>query len=113
MHELGLHPSVRERLIALEAATGSFEPDISQRRQWQDAVDGSVNRFMATVGALATYQMPTADLVARFHQEVASARGLEQLVGLVEKSMTAAGILTAGPGHLAYVPGGEIGRAHV
>ena len=108
MHELGLHPSVRERLIALEAATGSFEPDISQRRQWQDAVDGSVNRFMATVGALATYQMPTADLVARFHQEVASARGLEQLVGLVEKSMTAAGILTAGPGHLAYVPGGGL-----
>jgi len=108
VHEPELDSSVRERLLALEAATASLEPDASQLRQWQSAVDGSVNRFMAKIGALATYQMPQGDLVARFNLEVAAAKGLEQLVDVVQEGMTAAGILTAGPGHLAYVPGGGL-----
>ncbi len=109
MHEPATKPDAQRRqILSLEAATSALEPSDAQRLDWQAAADASVNRFMAKVNQHPTYQLPDADLLGRFDQQVASAEGLEQLLRVVEDGMTAAGILTAGPGHLAYVPGGGL-----
>ncbi|XYI02197.1 pyridoxal phosphate-dependent decarboxylase family protein [Sorangium sp. So ce1128] len=104
MRLLELRSQIRQK--ALQSA--SLEPSQAERSRWQSTTDALINDFIDRLGSYPTYSPPAPDLLARFEEQVAQGDSPGAILEAVQRAMTQSGILTAGPGHLAFVPGGGL-----
>jgi aromatic-L-amino-acid/L-tryptophan decarboxylase len=93
--------------------SGALEPDAATRSEWMQAVSNHVLELLRTIPLrpAAGRTGPAADKLAEKHRAAIDERpldgGIARALELIAGSMDA-GLETAGPGYLAYVPGGGL-----
>ncbi len=96
--------SLRKELSRLERASGSLEPPAKTRSSWQAGTDQTIAEFLDSLSSLRTFHgdqnspNPKPDLS---QDPVALLQNLRE-------EISQSGILTAGPGHLGFIPGGGL-----
>jgi glutamate/tyrosine decarboxylase-like PLP-dependent enzyme len=100
--------ALRSQILAHEKAAASLEPPAALRAEWQHGVDEVIARFLDGLPGLATYAPPSPMLRDEFDQAVSHHRDPGALLTQVSEALSRAGLQAAGPGHLAFVPGGGI-----
>ncbi len=86
----------------------SLEPSDQSRAQWQSDTDALISRFLNQIDSYATYTASDSELLTRFEEHVCGCDAPGKLLEAVQCAMIEGGILTAGPGHLGFVPGGGL-----
>lgn len=85
-----------------------LEPEADERQSWQQSVDHAVSSFISELGGARTFSSRTRDLLEDFDRQVESSQSLTDLIKAVTNGVSKSGLLTAGPGHLGFVPGGGL-----
>lgn len=97
----------RRALISRHAgASASLEPSATERAGWQASVNALVNEFMDGLGSARTFARPLASPRSPHEPEGLQTPG--DALAELKRATLADGILTAGPGHLGFVPGGGL-----
>ncbi|RZA25908.1 MAG: hypothetical protein EOP10_05340 [Proteobacteria bacterium] len=99
------------KLSSIEtAAEGSkqLQPSLQEIEQWQTCSDRLISDFYSGLATLPTYREITPDQMTEFETQTQACSDFPDLLKLVFKHMTRSGILTSGPGHMAFVPGGGL-----
>lgn len=99
---------LRARIEAEEAASRTLEPSGAERDAWQSGLARAVNGFLDGLGAMPTYRPPTDGTLSDFAATVANSDSVAGLLEAVTRGVAGAGLMTSGPGHLAFVPGGGL-----
>lgn len=85
-----------------------LQPDADTIQIWQKAVHAAVDRFYGQLDEQPTYtefdENNVRATLARAEKENSAAA----LIALVGQHLSASGLATAGPGHLAFIPGGGL-----
>ena len=85
-----------------------LEPSPEQVIVWQEAANLIIQKFLQKLPDHPTYQKTSPELFESFAIALAKADDVPAHLALIERHMGEAGLLTAGPGHLAFVPGGGL-----
>ena len=99
---------LRERILEEELRSKILEPSPKERATWQAAVDQNVNEFVDNLPQARTFTPRSASTIEDFDRAVEECETVPKLLTLVKNAVQDSGLLTAGPGHLAFVPGGGI-----
>ena len=99
----------RAEARALQAASARLEPTPVERREWQVQVDAVINEFLDDIACHRTFSPDAAAALATFAAAVSKpGASLREQLGAVKDGIQNAGILTAGPGHMGFIPGGGL-----
>ena len=87
-----------------------LEPSASEMREMVDAAMERVVSYVGSLPNLPAYDLDNAERIARSLAEPLPERGaaLGEVLDLVFDRATPVGFNTAGPGYLAYIPGGGL-----
>src|SRR5690349_11027291 len=101
-----------ERLRELARAARPLDPGARHRKRLRSAVVASTERFLRRIQARKGYEETEGKGRGLLSVPI-SERGisLETAVALLEREVVGPGANPAGPGHLAYIPGGGLYHA--
>lgn len=99
---------LRARIQTAQVASGILEPSADERQGWQTCVDQAVSDFIGTLATVRTFSPGSSEATEAFDRQVAVSETPQDLFRAVRDGVAGSGLLTAGPGHLAFVPGGGL-----
>ncbi len=99
---------LRSMVVEKAQLAASLEPLQQHRERWQSDTDALISKFLNELDSYATYTTADSDLVTRFEAQVSGCDTPGKLLEAVQCAMIEGGILTAGSGHLGFVPGGGL-----
>lgn len=102
----------KRQILNAEELSSKLEPNRKEREVWQKAADDVINEFIDQLLTRKTYSAFEANLIAEFKQKIeifpTKPDSLLPILKTLETDMAHNGILTAGPGHMGFIPGGGI-----
>jgi glutamate/tyrosine decarboxylase-like PLP-dependent enzyme len=99
---------LRSHIEKAREASQSLEPTSSERADWQAGAARAIGAFVEGLPEARTFTPRSDATLADFEAAVADAAGVSELLETVARGVADTGLLTAGPGHLAFVPGGGL-----
>lgn len=97
------------QLARLEREARPLDPGPGRRRQLQQAVHASAERFLGGLAERPVYDArPDPGLGLQGQPIGAEGRALREVISLFEREVVAPGALPPHPAHLAYIPGGAL-----
>lgn len=99
----------RARILALEEAARSLDPDEGERDQLMRATHGFAQRLLSEFGTRPAYNHDKS--AVEEIRRLGAGNGphpIGQLIERIDDSVVRPGLLPSHPGHLAYIPGGGI-----
>jgi glutamate/tyrosine decarboxylase-like PLP-dependent enzyme len=100
---------MREKILQLEKISRQLEPNPALRQEWTDRVTRYAGDFIDGLETGKGWQVSEEKGRELLEYEFSeSGRPLEELLGLLERSVDTPGLNPASGGHLGYIPGGGI-----
>lgn len=99
---------LRAEIQRFADASASLEPSPAVRASWQRAADAVASEFIDALPAQRTFSPALPSAIAAFDHNISESHTLEQLLVTVKNAIMTSGILTAGSGHLGFIPGGGL-----
>nr|WP_294847199.1 aminotransferase class V-fold PLP-dependent enzyme [uncultured Sphingomonas sp.] len=101
--------ALREKLIALQAATRPLEPDHDARAVMGGQVLDHALNFQDSIEGAASYRPASEAFSQRFYPEFTnSGRNLDEVLDFVGATVDRPGIATSSPRFMGYIPGGGL-----
>ncbi len=100
---------IRERLISLENAARSLEPNAAERAETRRPVLDYAEHFLDHVGSYKAYELTEDKGRSLLDSPIAEAGiGIDAAIDLIRENVDTPGLNPASGGHLGYIPGGGI-----
>lgn len=102
----------KNQILQLEKKSASLEPSHQEREWAQASTNHVINRFLDHLSTKKTYAASGGDPLCEFETRIkglpSGFDSLPDILQMLETFISENGILTAGPGHMGFIPGGGI-----